>query len=109
MKGGFAHFVVRVWDAGDDYEIYGWVLQGFINAAVGFGAWVVFLGIVVGFGGALDDAVQFVDVGKGADERDVENFGAERRSVIELGRISHSCCAYVCAHLCISVEIPSRV
>ena len=73
-------------NAGDDYHVYFGILQGLVDAAVGFGAWVVFLGIVVGFGGALDDAVQFVDVGKGADERDVENFGAERRSVIELGK-----------------------
>jgi hypothetical protein len=37
---------------------------------------VVFLCVVVGFGGALDDAVDFVDVWEGEDEGDVEDFGA---------------------------------
>jgi len=63
-------------DAGDDDDVYGGVLQGLVDAAVGFGAGVVFLGVVVGFGRALDDAVELVNVWESSDERDVEDFSA---------------------------------
>jgi hypothetical protein len=67
---------VGLGDAGDDDDVYGGILEGFVDAAVGFGAGVVFLCVVVGFGRALDDAVDFVDVWEGSDEGDVEDFGA---------------------------------
>jgi hypothetical protein len=52
-------------DAGDDYDVYIGVLQGFVDAAVGFGAGVVLLCVVGGFGRALDDSVDLVDGGEG--------------------------------------------
>jgi hypothetical protein len=63
-------------DAGDDDDVYGGVCEGFVDVAVGFGARVVFFGIVVWFRGALDDAVEVVEVGESEDEGDVEDFGA---------------------------------
>jgi hypothetical protein len=54
-------------DAGDDYDVYGGVLQGFVDAAVGFCAGVVVLCVVGGFRGALDDSMDFVDGGEGED------------------------------------------
>ena len=65
-------------DAGDDYHVYVAILECLVDAAVGFGAGVVFLSIVVRLGGALDDAVDPVDVWESSDERDVEDFGAFR-------------------------------
>jgi len=44
--------------------------------AVGPRAGMVFGGVIVGFGGALDDAVDFVEIWEGEDEGDVEDFGA---------------------------------
>ena len=44
--------------------------------AVGGCAGVVGFGVVVWFRGALDDAVEFEQVGEGEDEGDVEDFGA---------------------------------
>ena len=63
-------------NTGDDYDVYFAILQCLVDAAVGFGAGVVFLCIVVGLGRALDDAVDLVDVWESSDERDVEDFGA---------------------------------
>ena len=76
LQSGFAHVEVSLRDAGDDKDVYGGILQGFVDATVGFGAGVVFLCVVVGFGRALDDAVELVDVWESPDERDVEDFGA---------------------------------
>lgn len=78
FQGGFAHVEVCFGDAGDDDEVDIFIGEGFVDAAVGFGAWVVLLGVVGGFGRALDDAVEFVDVWEGQDEWYVEDFGAER-------------------------------
>lgn len=63
-------------DAGDDDHVYFAILQCLVDAAVGFGAGVIFLSIVIRLGRTLDDAVDLVDVWEGSDERDVENFGA---------------------------------
>jgi len=54
-------------DAGYDYDVYRGVLEGLVYVAVRFGAGVVFRGVVVRFGGALDDAVDFVEVWEGED------------------------------------------
>jgi len=62
-------------NAGDDDHVYVGVLQRLVDAAVGFGARVVLLGIVVRLGRALDDAVNLVDIWKSSNERDVEDFG----------------------------------
>jgi hypothetical protein len=70
---------VGLGDTGDDYHVYVGILEGLVDAAVGFGAGVVFLCVVVGLRRALDDAVDFVDVWEGSDEGDVEDFGAVRR------------------------------
>lgn len=63
-------------DAGDDDHVYFAILQCLVDAAVGFGAGVIFLSIVVRLRRTLDDAVDLVDVWESSDERDVENFGA---------------------------------
>jgi len=76
LQSGFAHVEVGFGDAGDDDDVYVGILQGFVDAAVGFGTGVVFLCVVVGLGRALDDAVELVDFWESSDERDVEDFGA---------------------------------
>lgn len=63
-------------DAGDDYNVYGFVREGFVEVAVGFGARVVLFRVIVWFGGTLNDAVDFVEIWEGEDEGDVEDFGA---------------------------------
>jgi hypothetical protein len=65
FESGLAHAIVGFGDAGDDYDVYIGVLQGFVDAAVGFGAGVVLLCVVGGFGRALDDSVDLVDGGEG--------------------------------------------
>jgi hypothetical protein len=65
FEGGLAHVIVGFGNAGDDHNVYIRVLQGFVDAAVGFGAGVVLLCVVGGFGRALNDSVDFVDRGEG--------------------------------------------
>jgi hypothetical protein len=73
---------VRLWDAGDDDNVYLVILEGFVDVAVGFGARVVLFGIVVWFRGALDDAIEFVSFREGEDEGDVEDFSAVNRWLV---------------------------
>lgn len=76
LQSGLAHVEVGLGDAGDDDDVYVAILECLVDAAVSFGAGIVFLCVVVGFGRALDDAVELVDVWESPDERDVEDFGA---------------------------------
>lgn len=63
-------------DAGDDDDVNVFVGEGLVDAAVGLGARVVLLGIVSGLRGALDDAMELIEVGQGENEGNVEDFGA---------------------------------
>lgn len=75
LQSGLAHREMGLRDTGDDNDVYIAILQSFVDAAVGFRAWVVLLCIVIGLGGALDYRMDFVDIGKSSDQRDVEDFG----------------------------------
>jgi hypothetical protein len=76
LEGGLDHGEVRVGDAGDDDDVHGGVGEGLVDVAVGLCAGVVGFGVIVWFGGALDDGVDSVEGWEGEDEGDVEDFGA---------------------------------